>query len=208
MSNVWVLFFRHTLQLPSNFKLFHVILNQGRSSVFPYLRSMALAFSLVSFYVFHSLLADESVKSFLQKRWISVRWYRILYNGLAVVTLLPAFWFFIGSDKTWLFTPHIIVRGLAFLIIGFAVVLMVMALRQYDLSEFSGWSYLRNKTGLVNPGSLQTKGLNAWVRHPLYFASLLFWWACFGARVGWVFMRRRSSFFSRQPDKCACPFPK
>jgi protein-S-isoprenylcysteine O-methyltransferase Ste14 len=55
---------------------------------------------------------------------------------------------------------------------------MFFALRQYNLSEFSGFSYLKEKTK-HQAENLNTSGLNAYVRHPLYFASLIFFWGLF-----------------------------
>lgn len=54
----------------------------------------------------------------------------------------------------------------------FGVVVMFIALRGYDLEEFVGSKQLENQGEELNI-SLQTKGLNRIVRHPLYFGIIL-----------------------------------
>jgi len=53
-----------------------------------------------------------------------------------------------------------------------------LALRNYDLREFSGTHQLAHNGNTPNH-SLNTKGLNAFVRHPLYTASFFLFWGFF-----------------------------
>ena len=56
--------------------------------------------------------------------------------------------------------------------------LLLLALRNYDLGEFSGIHQLTHD-GNTPKHSLNTESLNAYVRHPLYTASFLLFWGFF-----------------------------
>lgn len=66
--------------------------------------------------------------------------------------------------------------GLILIIPG--VLLMFLALRNYDLAEFSGTYQLKHNGDPISQ-LLNTSGVNAYVRHPLYSASFLLLWGVF-----------------------------
>jgi methanethiol S-methyltransferase len=141
---------------------------------------MKIALTLLLYFALHSLLANLRVKAWLQAQLIPRRWYRALYNLLAVITLIPILFYLSQSEQAFLFQLPLYLKYLAYAGIGLALLLLLLALVQYDLGEFSGLSDLRTTQKNLEP-TLQIKGFNSYVRHPLYFASLLLFWFFFFA---------------------------
>jgi protein-S-isoprenylcysteine O-methyltransferase Ste14 len=135
---------------------------------------MALSLTLIAFYGFHSLLATSKAKTFFAGLGVDSRYYRLFYNTFAGLSLLPVIWFFLQADSGLLFNRPLFLKwiGLAIWIMG--ILLTLLAMRQYNLNEFAGIEPLK---GVVREREkLNTSGLNARVRHPLYFASIIIVW--------------------------------
>jgi protein-S-isoprenylcysteine O-methyltransferase Ste14 len=135
------------------------------------------AASLVAYYSLHSLLAAESVKKRLL-RLILPRFYRLFYNFLALTLLLPPVYLYLELDR-----HSLIEASLGWTLAGGALVLWGMywlwkAMGGYDLSEFTGLYQLKQGHPPVSM-KLNISGLNNYVRHPLYFGTLLVIWGLF-----------------------------
>jgi methanethiol S-methyltransferase len=104
------------------------------------------------------------------------RYYRLLYNAIGLVTLLPVLAVparFPGQTLYVLGMPWLLVAiGLQ----ASAVVVLLVGLTQTDPWHFLGVRQLI-KPSADHPGTLVIVGLYRWVRHPLYSAGLLFIWA-------------------------------
>ena len=134
-------------------------------------------FLLIAYFVLHSILAAHRVKRALVNAWISGKYYRLAFNAIAIVTLLPIAYSFIIIKSPFLFdSKGTSVIGLVLLVVGIA--LLLYALSQYNLSEFSGIEQLKTNTS-PSPQNLKTTGFNSLVRHPLYFAGLIIIWGGF-----------------------------
>jgi protein-S-isoprenylcysteine O-methyltransferase Ste14 len=59
-----------------------------------------------------------------------------------------------------------------YVVLGVGLLLVIAALRGYNLSEFAGWAYLRHGAAAAETG-LNTRGFNEVVRHPLYLGMLI-----------------------------------
>ncbi len=139
------------------------------------------ALALVTYFAVHSLLAAESVKAFLMRCCLPRRWYRVIYNlvalaGLAGLVFLYASLHPEPIGPAWLHAWPIGLVGGLLALAGVAVVML--AFRHYDLAEFSGLQQWRQGEA-GTPPPLVTTGLNARVRHPLYFGTLLMLWGWF-----------------------------
>lgn len=133
--------------------------------------------SILTYYTIHSMLADNKVKKILIAKWINKKYYRLLFNFSAIILLIPIFYFFSKIEATILFHNSILsCIGLVTGLLG--LVLLMIALGQYNLREFSGIEQLR-KESPPSPTILKTTGLNGMVRHPLYFAGLIIIWGGF-----------------------------
>jgi protein-S-isoprenylcysteine O-methyltransferase Ste14 len=127
--------------------------------------------------VLHSLLASLTVKNWARRVFGPTieRWYRLAYNTIGVITLVPLFpllaWlptetlYIIPSPWRWL-----MVAGQFLALLG-----LVITLLQTGLFHFLGLAQMiAERPG--ESGALQVNGFYGWVRHPLYFFSLLFLW--------------------------------
>jgi len=137
---------------------------------------LPLIIATFGYFVIHSILASETIKAFAAKLF-QPKYYRLFFNFIALVTLLPVIFIFIKTENRvlldFLFLKIIgIVLSLAGLFFG------AKALRSYDLGEFSGTAQLQTGSDKII-GNLNTSGMNSYVRHPLYFATLLLIWGMF-----------------------------
>lgn len=127
--------------------------------------------------VLHSLLAALPFKNWAQRIFGAgvERWYRLAYNIIAVITLLPLF-----PLLAWLpaQTLYVVPSPWRWLMVGgqlLALAALAVTLLQTGLFHFLGLAQVVT----VRPaesGTLNTGGFYAWVRHPLYLFSLLFLW--------------------------------
>ncbi len=132
---------------------------------------------LIIYFVIHSALASHSVKNILIDKWIAKKYYRLAFNAVAIISLIPILFAFITIESANLFvSPHASTIGLT--LAGIGILVLLIALSQYNLSEFSGIQQLRTEKNLP-PQTLKTNGFNAIVRHPLYFAGLMIIWGAF-----------------------------
>ena len=125
----------------------------------------------------HSLLASLTVKDWTRRVFGSSaeRWYRLVYNMIAVVTILPLFsmlhvlpdhaLYVVPSPWRWL-----MVAGQVLALAGVGTTLL-----QTNLWHFWGLVQLLSDRPHES-GSLVARGFYGWVRHPLYFFSLAFLW--------------------------------
>ncbi|HMQ64412.1 MAG TPA: isoprenylcysteine carboxylmethyltransferase family protein, partial [Flavilitoribacter sp.] len=120
----------------------------------------------------------EGVKSRLTRNFIPPRLYRLAYNVLAAGLILPLAVLYSNVEKERIFEPMTLSTICGWLMLAAGAVIGYLAMRQYDLSEFSGTAQLRQNTGSPVT-TLNTRGVNAVVRHPLYLASLLTVWGAF-----------------------------
>lgn len=125
----------------------------------------------------HSLLASLGLKAWARRTFGpgTDRWYRLAYNMFAVVSLLPLFpMLALLPDQTLYLVPSpwrwLMVLGQLAGLAGLGLTLL-----QTGALHFLGISQLV-AADPDESGSLTTTGFYRWVRHPLYFFSLLFIW--------------------------------
>ncbi len=117
------------------------------------------------------------------KRWVALRWpgfmpyYRLAYNLLALVLLIPPLTLVAHWHGVWLWiwtgVGFWLTEGLALL----AIVGFVYSLRYYDSQEFLGlrqWRDNRNHGREQEP--LVISPLHRFVRHPWYSLGLVLLW--------------------------------
>ena len=125
----------------------------------------------------HSWLASFDTKR-LARRIFGVgidRYYRLIFVLLAVVTLLPvlALVAFLPSRVLWVipFPWLLLTIGVQFL----ALVLLVATTLETDVMAFAGIRQVL-QPNLEHEDKLVVKGFYRFVRHPLYFFSILIFW--------------------------------
>jgi protein-S-isoprenylcysteine O-methyltransferase Ste14 len=131
-----------------------------------------LAYGLV-----HSLLASLRTKA--QTRQLIGpavdRWYRLGFNFIAVITLLPILLLpLLLSDKKIYTIPYPwVILSLIFQVL--AIIALFIGLRQTGIFAFLGLSQAF-LPGDITPPHFVTDGLYRYVRHPLYTAGLVLIW--------------------------------
>ncbi len=141
------------------------------------LRLLILSLFFILYAVLHSLLASLPVKAWARRVFgpAADRWYRLVYNVVAVLTLAPLFpllalWpdqilYSVPAPWRWL-----MVGGQILALMGFLV-----SFWQFDPFYFVGLAQLIVQQPLAS-GALKVEGLHRWMRHPLYSFSMLLLW--------------------------------
>jgi len=130
----------------------------------------------IFFGVSHSVLASGRVKRAAMKMMgDGYKYYRAIYSLITTISLIILLHYHFSCVDTILWRPVLIEKIIATLCIlsGFAV--MVICIWKYFL-DLSGIDAIM---GISRPLVLQETGMNAYVRHPLYFGTILFAWGVF-----------------------------
>ncbi|MEO7961850.1 MAG: isoprenylcysteine carboxylmethyltransferase family protein [Ginsengibacter sp.] len=100
------------------------------------------------------------------------RYYRLIYTLFAFVTLCLLLWFQFLMASPIIFNYKILQLVLAMLLIIPGLIIMVISIKKYFL-QVSG---IRTLFATTIQNHLETGGLHRFVRHPLYFGTILFIW--------------------------------
>ena len=127
----------------------------------------------VAYALFHSLTASHLCKNWVKWRWPTIfASYRLLYNGLAVLLLVPIAWLAFRFPGPML----IVWTGVLFWLLNGLAALSVLAFLRngsgYDLQVFLG---LRPESCESTP-KLVISGWHRFVRHPWYSLGLVLLW--------------------------------
>ncbi len=127
--------------------------------------------------VLHSLLAGPRAKQWLHQRIGSPadRGYRLFYNVIAAVTLLPVMAVparYPGLTLYQIPEPWVFATSAIQIL---AIFVIVLTLLQTGTSRFLGIRQLFESQG-SNAARLQVSGFYRWIRHPLYAAGLALIW--------------------------------
>lgn len=137
-----------------------------------------LALGLVAYFCLHSLLASLRVKHYVATRWPGfMPAYRLAFNTLAIVLLLPLLWLMWQSPGPLLWQWHGPGLWLTNSLAAAAVAGFVWSLRAYDTTVFWGWRQWRERHRTrEDPERLHISTLHRFVRHPWYFFILVLLW--------------------------------
>ncbi|GAB2623931.1 hypothetical protein GCM10027035_19340 [Emticicia sediminis] len=130
-----------------------------------------LAFAWLLYGAIHSFMASNYFKNLAAKMLGKYfRFYRLIYNILAVVLLIPVFNIKFSTEKEalWQVSDYQSIIGKTITICG--VLLVSRALQGYDLREFSGLDFNKNQ----EKNEFKNDGLLKYMRHPIYSGVLLF----------------------------------
>lgn len=130
----------------------------------------------VLFGVLHSVLAAGWWKQRMQQ-WLAsgYKYYHFAYSVFAAVTLIGILVFQYTMPSRLLYDAPVWVRLLLCLPVLAGVIIMGVVIRKYFFS-LSGISVFYKEQP---PVALELGGLHRYVRHPLYFGTLLFIWSLF-----------------------------
>jgi methanethiol S-methyltransferase len=129
----------------------------------------------------HSVLIDSFIVGLIKKYAPGLtRYYRLLYNGLSLVTLVPLIILTKLAEGQVVFSWEGYVIYARILLITVAFLLFKGGAKQYDLVYFLGLKQL--KTGeehllLSDTDDFTEKGVFGITRHPWYLGSILLIWS-------------------------------
>jgi protein-S-isoprenylcysteine O-methyltransferase Ste14 len=133
--------------------------------------------AILAWGLLHSFLASLQVKAKV-RHWVgheADRWYRILYNFISIITLLPILILPITQpDKpiNYIHFPWVVLTSAIQL---FALVILLAGLQQTGVFSFLGLQQMLYPVDNTPP-RLVTTGLYKYIRHPLYTAGLMIIW--------------------------------
>ncbi len=142
------------------------------------LHLILLATGWAAYGVVHSLLASTVAKCWFEAHFPSCyRGYRLGYNLLAALLLIPPLWLMASypGHPLWQWPTPVkwLIDGITLL----ALAAFVWSTRYYDTGEFLGTRQLRRQyTDLYNQAPMSLSPLHRWVRHPWYFLGLVILW--------------------------------
>ncbi len=133
----------------------------------------------------HSLLISPSWMRLVSARFPRLcPWYRLGYNCLAVLTILPLLFFKNALAGEILLGWGGLLLPVRFVLLGAALWLFWAGAREYDLGVVGGLAQLRSScsfAGSPYAEELRTTGILKRVRHPWYGGALLLLWTRTGA---------------------------
>jgi protein-S-isoprenylcysteine O-methyltransferase Ste14 len=139
--------------------------------------------AIIGYGIIHSLLAALGLKAFARRR-LGQRafdgFYRLLYNVLGAVTLVPVALIVMAGPARELWRVPMPLAALLVIIQLAALGALAVAVLQADPLRFAGLkqalAYLRGQPLPLPAETLQVSGLYSLVRHPLYLFSLIMLW--------------------------------
>lgn len=132
----------------------------------------------------HSIVIDSRFVDILNSLFPGLsRFYRVLYNGLSLVTFLPLALLTHKMGGAVVLSWGSRALPVRVFLIGASLALFYSASRKYDLQYFLGIKQLRtgeNNLLLSEGGEFSETGVFGMTRHPWYLGSLLLIWSFSG----------------------------
>lgn len=123
----------------------------------------------------HSSLAGTTVKNHIQNfSGRAFKYYRPVYSIFAGITLALILWYqYSIKSPSLFFYYYLFIPGIIIAITGSCIMVSCIYKYFYELSGLQALQKPQTKN------TLQQTGLHQFVRHPLYFGTLLFIWGLF-----------------------------
>lgn len=137
---------------------------------------MWIIFAMVDYGVLHTLLASNQVKNRIKKQnpAFYARYYRLIYNIIGSVTLIPVgLLVMILPDQPLYKIPYPFIL-ITLMVQGLAGLGALVVLSGTGAGSFLGLNQLMGMN--EGPGRLKTDGFYRYMRHPLYTLSLVIIW--------------------------------
>ena len=146
-----------------------------------YTNYLILSIFLIAWCVLHSAMISASTIGYLRKHFGAIfRFYRLFFNLVAILTLIPVSLFAYSIRTQTIFHWHGYLRiGQVFLLVA-AVLLFFLGGRHYDVHQLLGIKQIKEGTSnkaISDSGELDTSGVLGITRHPWYLATILIIWA-------------------------------
>jgi len=141
-------------------------------------RLLLLCVAWLLYFLIHSLLASLGVKGWVARRWPDLMpAYRLGYNALAGLLLIPPLYLVYGSGSEYLWRWQGLTWWLANGLALLALAGFYWSLRFYDTGEFIGLRQWRQRERRVEDQEhFHISPLHRYVRHPWYSLGLVLIW--------------------------------
>jgi methanethiol S-methyltransferase len=139
------------------------------------------AFLWILWCALHSILITATVTSYTKRKLGGgYRFYRLFFNAVALITLLPLAYYSISMEGAPIFRWQHPLAIAKYLLLLTSLCLFIAGAKHYDLSQFLGIRQI--KTGETNPAlsendTFGTTGILSAIRHPWYVAGIMIIWA-------------------------------
>ena len=144
------------------------------------MKYLSLAIVWMAYCALHSAMISETATGFLKRTLSeSFRFYRLFFNAIAVLTLIPVLWYAHSLKEEAFFLWEGVWLVPKYLLLASGILLVIAGGRRYSLGQFLGISQLRGASsgGLASGGAIDSRGVLGLVRHPWYTAVVLLLWA-------------------------------
>ena len=142
---------------------------------------IVLAVLLVLWCSLHSFLISLTVTRYLKSKLGELyRYYRLFYNAITILTLLPVGWYMYSIQSQSLFLRNGYLLICRVILLALSVFLFRVGAQRYDLHQFLGIRQIKSGISsnvLTGSGELDTNGILGVIRHPWYAGGILLIWA-------------------------------
>ncbi|MFN4148012.1 MAG: methyltransferase family protein [Rhodocyclaceae bacterium] len=137
-----------------------------------------LALGWVAYALIHSLLASLTVKAWVTRFMPAFApWYRLTYNLVATLLVLPLAWATLALPGEWLWRWTGIGAWAANSLAASALIAFWFASSAYDMGEFLGLRPLKEKRAdATGHDAFRISPLHRFIRHPWYCLALVLIW--------------------------------
>ena len=145
-----------------------------------YTNYLILSLFVIAWCVLHSAMISASAIGYLRKNFGAIfRFYRIFFNLVAILTLIPVslFAYSIRTQPIFHWSGYLRI-GQVFLLVA-SVLLFFLGGRHYDVHQLLGIKQIKEGTSnkaITDSGELDTSGVLGITRHPWYLATILLIW--------------------------------
>jgi protein-S-isoprenylcysteine O-methyltransferase Ste14 len=138
-----------------------------------------LALAWLGYAALHSALASFGVKAWTARRWPGFTpWYRLSFNAVAFVTVLPILWLSYAIEAPMLWQWQGSWRWLSYGLAVAALAGFAATARWYDMDTFLGLRQIRERDRQPDGHeAFRLSPFHRFVRHP---------WYCFGLVLVWT----------------------
>ena len=108
------------------------------------------------------------------------RFYRLIYNFVAIVTIIPVISFGDSIEGSLIFQWEGYLLILQILLLAISIFLFIAGAKHYDIFQFLGIRQIwtgRSHSVITKGGELKTDGILSVTRHPWYLAAILLIWS-------------------------------
>ncbi len=127
----------------------------------------------------HSTMISLTVTNYLEHLLgQAYRFYRLFFNAVAVLTLLPVYLYGQGTDSPLCLIAQGPLQTVRIILLLTSLLLFVMGARMYDLKHFTGLRQIRQNPFSSSGDTIpfKTRGILTVTRHPWYLGGIFLIW--------------------------------